>query len=72
MNGNKIFLNGLIKPVSTDQLQLIPQDSIEGDEDALKDAIKADKVRRALMKEGIDTKDILVEKRKRIHKEKID
>lgn len=34
INGNKICLNGLIKPVSADQLQLIPKDSIEGNDDA--------------------------------------
>ena len=64
LDGNKVFLNGLIKPVSTDQLQLIPQDSIEGDEDVLRDAFKADKVRRALNKVGIDVSNITIEKRR--------
>jgi predicted site-specific integrase-resolvase len=32
-------------------------DSIEGNEEEIKKAIKADKVRRALIKEGIDTDD---------------
>jgi hypothetical protein len=31
------------------------RDSIEGNDDELKKAIKADKVRRAFIKEGIDT-----------------
>jgi hypothetical protein len=46
-----------MKPVVADQLQLIPKDSIEGNDEELKKAIKADKVRRALIKEGIDTDD---------------
>lgn len=57
INGNKIYLNGLIKPVVSDQLQLIPKDSIEGNDVELKKAIKADKVRRALKKEGIEADD---------------
>jgi hypothetical protein len=56
MNGSRIYLSGLMKPVVADQLQLIPKDSIEGN-DELKKAIKADKVRRALIKEGIDIDD---------------
>lgn len=70
--GNKYFLNGLVKPVYKDQLQLIPKDSIEGNDDALKEAMKADKIRRALKKEGIDANDAIIEKRKRIKKEKIE
>jgi hypothetical protein len=34
VDGNRIFLNGLVKPVSPDSLQLIPKDSIEGNETA--------------------------------------
>jgi len=56
INGNKIYLNGLIKPVVADELQLIPKDSIEGNDVELNKAIKADKRRRALIKEGIETK----------------
>jgi hypothetical protein len=47
ITGNKIFLKGLEKPVLSDELLLIPQDSIEHDEDALQEAIKMDKTRRA-------------------------
>jgi hypothetical protein len=46
INGSRIYLSGLMKPVVSDQLQLIPKDSIEGNDVELKKAIKADKVRR--------------------------
>ena len=66
VNGNRIFLNGLTKPVSSDSLQLIPKDSIEGNKTALEEAIKADKIRRALKREGIELDDehVKFEKRK--------
>jgi hypothetical protein len=57
INESRIYLSGLMKPVVADQLQLIPKDSIEGNDDELKKAIKADKVRRALIKEGIEIDD---------------
>jgi hypothetical protein len=56
INGSRIYLSGLMKPVVADQLQLIPKGSIEGNDDELKKAIKADKV-RALIKEGIEADD---------------
>jgi hypothetical protein len=64
ITGNKIFLKGLEKPVLSDELLLIPQDSIEHDEDALQEAIKMDKTRRALNKAGIDVSNITIEKRR--------
>ena len=72
INGNRIFLDGLTKPVSPDTLQLIPSDSIEGNNDALQEAIKADKVRRKLNEAGIDTKNVIVEKRERRAKRHFD
>jgi transposase InsO family protein len=66
IDGNRIFLNGLMKPVSPDSLQLIPKDSIEGNETALNEAIKADKIRRALKREGIEFDDEHVKLEKRI------
>ena len=64
ITGNKIFLKGLEKPVLSDELLLIPQDSIEDDNDALQEAIKMDKTRRALNKAGIDVSNIMIEKRR--------
>lgn len=55
IKGNRIYLEGLKNPVSAYSLQLIPKDSIETNDEALNDAIKADKVRRVLKKEGIYT-----------------
>ena len=55
-----------MKPVSPDSLQLIPKDSIEGNENALNEAIKADKIRRALKREGIEFDDEHVKLEKRI------
>jgi hypothetical protein len=72
INGSHIYLDGLIKPVSTDALQLVPADSIEGNDTALKEAIKADKVRRKLNEVGIDTKNVVVEKRERKIKKHFD
>lgn len=72
VNGNRIFLEGLTKPVSPDTLQLIPKDSIEGNNTALEEAIKADKVRRKLNEAGIDTSNVIVEKRQRIAKKHFD
>ena len=40
INGSRIFLNGLKKPVSPDTLQLVPAESIEGNDTALMEAIK--------------------------------
>ena len=72
VNGNRIFLNGMTKPVSPDSLQLIPKDSIEGNETALEEAVKADKIRRKLNQVGIDTSNVRVEKRQRTAKKHFD
>ena len=72
INGNRIFLEGLVKPTSPDTLQLIPYDSIETNDDALQEAIKADKVRRKLNEAGIDTSNVIVEKRERKAKRHFD
>lgn len=69
INGSRIFLDGLIKPVSGDTLQLVPEDSIEGDDTALREALKADKIRRKLNEAGVDTTNVIVEKR--IRKQKV-
>lgn len=72
IKGNRIYLEGLKKPVSPDILQLIPRDSIEVNDDALQEAIKADKVRRKLNEAGIDTRNAVVEKRERKPKKHFD
>lgn len=72
INGSRIFLDGLKKPVSPDTLQIVPAESIEGDDTALREAIKADKVRRQLKQVGIDTSNMIVEKRERRAKRHFD
>lgn len=72
INGSRIYLHGLVKPVSPDTLQLVPEDSIEGDDTALKEALKADKIRRKLNEAGIDTSNAIVEKRQRKPKKHFD
>lgn len=72
IKGNRIYLEGLKKAISPDILQLIPSDSIETDENALQEAIKADKIRRKLNEVGIDTRNVVVEKRERKAKKHFD
>ncbi len=66
IEGNKFFLEGLKKPAYQHDLLIVPNvEEPEPTHDELKEAIKADKIRRKLNEVGIDTKNVVVEKRER-------